>query len=889
MKILQLRALRGPNLWSRFPTMYMELDLEGFAERPTHTHPGFTDLLMRLMPSLYQHRCGVGREGGFEGRMREGTYLGHVVEHVALELQCLAGMEVGFGKTRETSAPGVYHVVYRYRDEQAGLEAGRQAVGLVEASTQGRCVELAPILQRLREIREESMLGPSTTSIVEEAVARDIPFIRLNEASLVQLGWGAQQQRIQATLSGRTSALGVEIADDKFLTKKLLRRVGVPVPQGAVVDSAAEAAAAAEDLGFPVTIKPLVGNHGRGISVCVAGKEGVGPAYESALKVCPRAVVERHLEGDDFRILVVGHRMAAAARRTPAQVTGDGKRTIRELIDEVNRSEARGFGHEKVLTYITPDDMTLRLLRELGLDLESVPAAGRVVRLKSTANLSTGGTAEDVTDTVHPANRFMAERISRIVDLDIMGIDFVAPTLETPVFENGGGVVEVNAAPGFRMHLSPTHGKPRNVAVPVVDMLFGKEGRGRIPLVTVTGTNGKTTTVRLISHLLRTAGRRVGSTTTDSVQIENHTVLRGDYSGPEGAGVVLQDPTVNAAVLEIARGGILRRGLGFDRADVAVVLNVAEDHLGLEDVHDLDKLSDVKRVVAEAVHPEKGRVVLNADDPRVLAMKKKLQARAVLFSLDPDCAAVRRHLAEGGTVFTIEEAAVVLREGKAPKMPIVKVFEIPIALGGKALYNVSNALAAAAAAHALLGLELEDLKAGLSTFNPSIGQSPGRLNIIEIAGVDYLVDYAHNVPAFMALNQVVASLAENRPPGHRRIGVVSGTGNRRDEDIHLLGKAAAGIYTDLIIKDSDPRGRPPGETAEIMKRGVLAAGFPGARIRVVVEEKSAIEAAFDAARSGDLVVIQPDDIARTIRQLLEYKESHVSLDLGDNPPAQIPA
>ncbi|MFC1522053.1 cyanophycin synthetase [Elusimicrobiota bacterium] len=888
MKILELRALRGPNIWSRFPTIRMKLDLENLAEYPTDTHPGFTDLLMGLIPSLHQHRCGLGRAGGFESRMHDGTYMGHVVEHVAIELQCLAGMEVGFGKTRETSTAGIYNVVYRYRNETAGIEAGRQAVGLVEALIQGRFVELEPILQRLREIREEGMLGPSTASIVEEAVARDIPFIRLNEASLVQLGWGAQQRRIQATLSGRTSALGVEIADDKSLTKRLLRRAGVPAPRGSDVNSPEEAMAAVKDLGFPVTVKPLVGNHGRGISVYVANESSVGPAYEAARKVCQRVVVEQYLEGDDFRILVVGHRMVAAARRTPAHVIGNGKLTIRELIDEVNRSGSRGFGHEKALTYITPDDMTLRLLKELDLDINSVPESGKLVRLKSTANLSTGGTADDVTDTVHSTNRFMAERISRIIDLDIMGIDFVAPTLETPIFENGGGVVEVNAAPGFRMHLSPTRGKPRPVAAPVVDMLFGKESSGRIPLVAVTGTNGKTTTVRLISHLIRTAGRRVGSTTTDGVQIENHTVLRGDYSGPEGTGVVLQDPTVDAAVLEVARGGILRRGLGYDRADVAVILNVAEDHLGIEDIHDLDKLSEVKRVVVEAVHPVKGRVVLNADDPRVLAMKDGLDVPIILFSLNPDSKAVRQHLAKGGTVFTIEEASVVLREGNAPRMPVIKVFEIPITLEGKALYNVANALAAASAAHALLGLELEVLKAGLSTFNPSIGQSPGRLNILEIAGVDYLIDYAHNVPAFMALSQVVASMSENRPKGHRRIGVVSGTGNRRDEDIRLLGKAAANIYSDLIIKDSDPRGRPLGRTAEIMKQGALDADFSGKRIRVIIDEKKAIEAAFAMAHRGDIVAIQPDDIAQTIQQLLEHKESHVSLDLvgGGNQSTQ---
>ncbi|MFC1791105.1 cyanophycin synthetase, partial [Gemmatimonadota bacterium] len=763
--------------------------------------------------------------------------------------------------------------------ERAGSEAGMHAFRIVEAATRGEVLDIEPILQGLRETREESMLGPSTSSIVEEAAGRDIPFLRLNEASLVQLGWGAEQRRIQATMTGDTSALGVEIADDKFLTKTTLAGAGIPVPTGSVVESPEEAVKVAEELGFPVTVKPLVGNHGRGISVRVAGEDDLGSAFQSASDIFPSVVVEKFLEGFDFRILVIGHRMVAASLRTPAYVEGDGKKSIRDLIDVVNRNELRGFGHEKVLTYITPDAMTLNLLRESGLDLDAIPEQGRIVRLKSTANLSAGGTAQDVTDTVHSANRFMAERISRFIDLDIIGIDIIAPSLETPINENGGGVVEVNAAPGFRMHLAPVEGTPRQVAVPVVDMLFPGEGQGRIPLVAVTGTNGKTTTVRLISHLLRTVGRSVGSTTTDGIKIGTHTVMRGDYAGPEGAGVVLRDPTVDAAVLEVARGGIVRRGLGYDRADVAVVLNVAEDHLGLDDIEDVDDLAVVKRVVADAVHPEKSRIILNADDPRVLAMKEDARAPVVLFSLHPDSDAVKSHLSEGGTVFTIDGTSLVLRDGASPSAPIVKVFEVPITLGGKALYNVSNALAAAAAGHALLGLNIEDLRTGLSTFNPSIGQSPGRLNLFEVAGVDYLIDYAHNVPAFVALNQVVASLSEKRLQEHRRIGVVSGTGNRMDEDIVRLGETAASIYTDLIVKDSDPRDRPLGETADIMRNAALGAGIPEEKLRVILNEQEAIKAAFALAVPGDIVVIQPDDIHGTIRMLLEHKEEKESLSL----------
>ncbi len=861
MRILEHRALRGPNYYSRYLTIVMRLDIGTLEHRPSNTVEGVAERLVTLLPGLAEHRCSVGRPGGFLERVRRGTWAGHVVEHVCIELQNAIGLSVGFGKTLDTAEAGVYTIVYRYRDEACGLAAGEEAVALIARLFQGGDVDMPAILSRLKTVREAHMLGPSTAAIVDAARRHDIPYMRLSEpSSYVQLGQGHLQQRIQATVTWRTALLGSGIADDKDWTKQLLGDAGIPVPEGLICGSFDEALEAAQGLSYPVAVKPLVGNHGRGVSTAVADPEALREAYDAAAGCHESVIVERHIAGDDHRLLVIGGRLVAAARRRAAHVVGDGRSTLQALVDRENRDPRRGMGHENLLTRIRIDDQARRLITQQGWSLDSRIPCGEIVYLKSTANLSTGGTATDVTDDVHPEVRYAVERIARLIGLDIIGIDLVAETLTRALEDQAAGVVEVNAGPGFRMHIAPTHGQPRDVGTPVIEMLFPTGGNGRIPITAVTGTNGKTTTVRLIAHLLRHAGRQVGMACTGTVEIDNHVIMRGDYSGPEAAGIVLREPTVEHAVLEAARGGIMRRGLGFDACDVGVLLNISSDHLGEYGIESLDDLARCKTVVIDAVR-EGGTAVLNADDPRVLEAREWARGTVIFFSLDPDSTPVREHVRAQGVAFTVAGERIVMRQGHV-EAEILPVTDVPIAFDGHARFNLANALAASAAAHAL-GLSIADIQMGLQTFHPTPGQNPGRTNLMEASGLHVLIDYAHNVPALRALDELVHSL-----PAHRRIAVASAPGNRRDEDLVALGAQLARMHDVLLICETHPRGRPTGQAAELLRRG--AETLPGDRhchIELIMEEARAIDRSFDQAVSGDLLVLLVDDVDGAIERL----------------------
>ena len=874
MKILEIRALRGPNYWSnrRHKLIVMQVDLEEMEDFPSNTIQGFAERLEKLIPSLYEHRCSRGYEGGFLERVHEGTWMGHIMEHIALEMQVLSGMQCGFGRCIWDGEGAVYNVVFAYEEERAGLYAAKAAFSLVEALIQKKSYDVGRDIQRLREIREEERFGPSTASIVEKAQNRNIPILRLNQYSLVQLGWGMHQQRIQATVTGKTSSIGLEIAYDKEETKNILHSNGCPVPSGVVVHSMQEMESAVSRVGFPLVVKPVDGHQGQGATINVKSMEEARIAFETATPYSSRVIVEKYVQGCDFRLLVINYTFVAAAKRTPAHVVGNGRLTIQELIEEVNQDPRRGYGHEKMLTEIQVDEMTRRLLDQEELSLDTVLPQGRVVYLKTTANLSTGGISEDVTDTVHSANVFMAERVSRIIDLDICGIDVMAPSLSEPITDNGGAIIEVNGAPGFRMHLAPTLGKPRNVAEPVLDMLFPSDHPGRVPIISVTGTNGKTTTTRLIAHMMKIHGRKVGTTTTDGIYIHNNLLYKGDCSGPESARFVLRDPTVDYAVFETARGGMMRSGLGYDTGDVGVVTNVASDHLGLRGIHTLEQLTRLKSLVVENVRPN-GYAVLNADDRNVYAMRDNIPCQAALFSMDASNPRIREHCSSGGTAAVYDEGNIVLLKGDWT-IQVDKVINIPLTYSGKAAFQIQNVLAACLAAF-VQEVSVEEIRTGVQTFFPSSAQLPGRMNIFEFEKYKVLIDYAHNPPSMEAMGRFVTSLGDGR-----KVAVMAGTGDRRDEDLMDYGRVAAEYFDQLIVwEDADyARGRDSKEVMDLIIEGARS-NPKKPDIQVIQDEDEAVEHALATAAWKTVIAVFTGRIEAMTLKIKTWKEKELDLTI----------
>ncbi|MGB4968513.1 MAG: cyanophycin synthetase [Saprospiraceae bacterium] len=866
MQIREINVMRGPNYWSvrRHKLIVMVLDLEELEGKPTQTIPGFLERMKTLLPGLYSHRCSVGEPGGFYQRVDEGTWMGHVIEHIALEIQTLAGMDVGFGRTRTYGEVGVYHVVFDYLEEKVGVYAAKASVKIAQALIDGQDYDLSNDIQEMRELREGQRLGPSTASIVEEAIARGIPWIRLNKYSLCQLGYGNNQVRIQATVTSKTSSIGVDIAGDKEDTKFLLGQAEIPVPKGEIIKTEAGLKEAANYLKYPLVIKPIDGNHGRGVTTNIMNWDQAIDGFLMAKKISNAVIVEQYIQGEDYRMLVINHKLVAAAKRLPAQISGDGKLSIQQLIDQTNANPLRGFGHEKVLTYITIDDITRKLIELKGYTLDSILSKDEILVVKDTANLSTGGTSVDVTDIVHPHTIFMAERISRIVGLDICGIDFLTRDISRPVNEVGGAVIEVNAGPGFRMHLAPAEGLPRNVAAPVIDMLYPPGKNSRIPIVAVTGTNGKTTTTRLIAHMAKMMGFTVGYTTTDGIYIQNHLMMQGDCSGPGSAEFVLKDPTVNFAVFETARGGILRAGLGFKNCNYAIVTNVAPDHLGLKGIHTLEQLSKVKGVVVESVLPD-GYAILNADDDLVYAMRDKLQCKIALFSMIEDNPRIKKHMREQGVCAIYENGFITICKGEW-KLRIVNAVNVPLTYGGRASFMIQNILPAVLTGY-FNGFELDDIKAALETFIPSPAQTPGRLNMFEFKHFTVLLDYAHNPAGLQALKKFIDKIDATH-----KVGIIAGIGDRRPEDNEGIGKVAAEMFDEIILRqDKHLRGRSDHEIIEMLTTGIkkLDANKP---VKVIPSEKEAISYAIEHAREGSLIVVCSDVVPEALELVQKYKE-----------------
>lgn len=884
MQVLETRVYRGPSLHGYRPMIRMMLDLEELEEYPSDQLPGFTEQLIHLIPTLHDHGCSYGEPGGFVRRLREGTWMGHIVEHIALEIQCLAGTEVSRGKTRSVpNRHGVYNVIYQYGEEQVGLEAGELALRLVRSLLPSHLPSALPPAERatfdflrerdkLIERAQDLALGPTTAALVSEAQQRNIPAIRLDQASLVQLGYGKYQQRIRASTTSRTSNIAVETASDKSLSLWLLEEVGIPVPRHALVRSPNEAVEAANLLGFPLVTKPLDVSHGRGVSLNLNSIEDVRQGYEIACQYNRNVLVERFLAGRDFRVLVINNEVAAVAERVPAHVVGDGTHTIAQLVEEVNRDPRRGIGHEKVLTRIRIGQQAERLLAQAGYTLETILAPGEVFYLASTANLSTGGTSIDCTTEANYETLELARRAAMVIGLDIAGVDIITPDITQPLREVGGGIVEVNAGPGFRMHLQPSSGQMRNVARSVIEMLFPTGTPSRIPIVSITGTNGKTTVARMVAHILKMHGERVGLTTTDGIYIDGELHMQGDLTGPWSARMVLKDPTIESAVLETARGGILREGLGFDCCNVGAVLNISADHLGMGGIDTLEQLAEVKSLVVEVVRND-GSSVLNADDPLVAAMARRAGGRLIYWTMhggDDASPLVREHIAQGGV-------AVVLQPGMRGELiaiydaeqyiPLLWTHLIPATLEGKARHNVANALAATAITYAR-GVSIENIKQGLRTFAPSFYQSPGRLNFFTEYPFRVLVDYAHNPAAFSAVGELISQL---RPGSQRMIGVMSVPGDRRNEDIHEAGRIAATMFDLFIVKeDADRRDRAEGETAALLRAGAMAAGMSADHIVTILDELHAVRYALEQGQPNDLVVVFADSVTAVWKEVIYY-------------------
>jgi cyanophycin synthetase len=897
MKILDRSVYVGPSLYAHFPVIRLDLDLGQLEGWPTgRLGEAFLRPLFTLLPGLEEHGCSYGEPGGFRRRCQEGegTWLGHVLEHIAIELQQAAGEPVTFGKTRSADQPGTYTVVYQYEQADVGIEAGNLALSLIAAllpeaiRPSGAVPETFQVEKELEDFiryAQRRHLGPSTAALARTAEARGIPWIRLNQHSLIQFGHGVHQQRIQATITSRTPHIAVELASDKEETNKILSNLGLPVPRQRLVRTEAEAVRACESIGFPVVVKPYNANHGRGVAIHLLEEAQVRAAFPQAKEHSSSVIIESFIHGDDHRMLVVNGQLVAVAKRVPGHVVGDGQHNVEELVAMVNTDPRRGVGHEKVLTRLEFDAQAERLLSQKGYDRTTVPPVGEVVPLRSTGNLSTGGTAIDVTDQVHPDNVEMAVRTVKALGLDVGGVDFLTPDITISYKENAGAICEVNAAPGFRMHTAPSEGRPRDVAGPVIDMLFPPGAPYRIPIAVVTGTNGKTTTARMLAHIHKLAGKHVGLTTTDGVYIDGQCTVKGDMTGPVATRMVLMDPQVEVAVLEVARGGLLRAGLGTRFIDVAAVLNVQSDHLGLKGVETLEQLALVKRIPIEVA---KDTAVLNADDPHCLKMASYTEAKFVCYvTLNNSHSLVREHIRAGGRAVVLEAGVngqMITLFDRGAHIPLVWTHLIPATLEGRAIHNVQNAMFAAALAFSM-GVRLEDIRHGLRTFDTTFFQAPGRMNVFDEHPFKVIVDYGHNAAAVEAM----CLLVDRLEPRGRKLVVIAAPGDRRDEDIRDIARTCAGHFDHYICRRDDrTRGRGDDEVPRMLRDSLLANGVQPEQIDLMAEEPAAVSHLLAMARPGDLLLIFADQVSRTWKQVINFRSEGAPVAERPRPHLVVP-
>lgn len=886
MDILNIKQYKGKNIYSLKPVIKTIVDLGNLYDTPTCSIDGFNERLLQMLPGLKKHYCSLGYEGGFVERLGEGTYLAHVTEHMVLELQSLAGYDVHYGKSRELDAPFVYYIVFEYKNEKYAVECLLAAIEMVNMLIDGIMPEMDGILKHLAKTAAETDLGPSTNAIYEEAVKRKIPVTCLENSGILQLGYGKYTRFIEASLTDKPGCIAVDFAGNKHLTKKILSDEGIPVPYGDIAYTVRSAVSAASDIGYPVVIKPFDANQGKGVFINILNKEELVTAFHAAFKYSRAVIVEKHIPGRDFRLLAVGGKLAAAAERKPPFVIGDGVHTIKQLVELENENPLRGTDHEKPLTRIKLDDMSMQVLAKEGYHENSIPEKGIAVPLRYNGNISTGGTARDCTDEVHPCNAQLAVKTAELLGLDIAGIDITCKDISKPLTPDNGAVIEVNVAPGLRMHLYPTEGKPRNVAGDIVELMYPRDGINNIPIVSVTGTNGKTTVTRLIAHTLGIDGKTVGMTCTSGIYIDGECTLKGDNTGAVSAAKVLQDRRVEAAVLETARGGIIKKGLGYDLADVGVVVNISDDHLGLDGIGTLEELAMVKSLVVEAVKPD-GFAVLNASDEMTPFLMERVKCRTVLFSAN-DCNLLlvqqinkgnRVVYARSGSIYLVDEGREILVAG---------INEIPITFKGAAECNIENSLAATAALLAS-GVSIGTIRKGLMSFKPDISTNPGRFNIFDMGNFSVMLDYGHNPAGYRAVIDMIGAIGANA-----YTGVIGMPGDRKDDSIYEVGRICGHFFTKLYIKeDNDLRGRNAGEVADILYDAAVNNGMRTEDISVIYSETKALETAIMNAQPGGLVVLFYEELEPALeviekcRCMIAQKDEGVipsQMDEGAFPP-----
>ncbi|MFY9176113.1 MAG: cyanophycin synthetase [Caldicoprobacterales bacterium] len=848
MKIIEIKAYKGRNVYSHRKTIKMVVDLGVWIDTPTKDIKNFNEKLLNILPGLYEHKCSMGYPGGFVERLNKGTYMAHVIEHIALELLYIMGENVSFGKAIRVGDSSLYTIVFEYIDETRGLEVGKVAVQLVKSLCNHQTFNLNSALEIVKKKVCKNQLGPSTKAIVDAAERRKIPIIKIGKDSIIQLGYGKYQKRIQATIVENTSCIAVDIACDKTTTKLLLDEVGIPVPEGGVCKTLQQALSMAEKIGYPVVIKPERGNQGKGVSLDVNSPSEVADAFITASAFDSNILVEKCIKGNDYRVLVINGRVAAVAKRIPAHVVGDGVHNITELVEITNKDPKRGEDHEKPLTKIKIDDISLRVLLKQGYKVEDVPPKGKKVFLKQNGNISTGGQAIDCTDIIHPENANIAVRASQIIGLDIAGVDITCPDISKPISVNGGAVIEVNAAPGLRMHLFPSKGKPRKVADMIIDMLFPATRRHSVPIISITGTNGKTTTARMISHILNVYGMNVGMAVTGGIYINDKCLIKGDTTGPISARTVLMDKSIDVAVLETARGGIIRSGLAYDLCDIGILTNLSEDHLGIDEVYTLEDLLHIKSLVIESIKPN-GYAVLNADDPMVVQAAKRVNSNIIYFSKQEDNIIVHKHILSGGKAVFIRNKYVTIATGNG-NIQSLHISKIPAVYGGKLIHNIENCLAAISAAYSMM-VPIPIIEKAMTSFYSDEWQNPGRFNIFNIKNFRVIVDYGHNIASYKLMGEAIKKMGASR-----LIGIIGVPGDRDNSTIKAIGHIAATIFDKVIIKeDTDLRNRKKGEVAKLLEEGVLSQGMRKDDIEIILSETQALDKAIGQASAGDLIVI----------------------------------